>query len=173
MDGWEWVTGLFGALAVALPTIAFEQSCSRVDAIVRAESQTLAASTCETVGKAVVRLAEVDLPLSASVDIRVVPYDVELHHGRVAIFDGIKKLVTILEPGKLSAETSSNSAFSRIDTDAYFESLIVHELAHVALFDTFGPGVDPIAHEYVAYALQLDTFRPADRKVNRAGFTGG
>jgi predicted metallopeptidase len=148
------------------PGIPYESQLLCIDGSgSQAESQTSAASICKTVRKAVVRLAEVDLPLNGPVDIHVVPYDVELHHGRVARFDGIRKLVTILEPGKLSVEISSNSAFSRLNTDAYFKSLIVHELAHVALFEIFGHGVDPIAHEYVAYPLQLDTLRPADREV--------
>jgi hypothetical protein len=88
--------------------------------------------------------------------------------------------VVLIPPDGVAALMPEESIFAPIPTDAYFDSLVVHELAH-AFMDQVECAHEPCdaAKEYVAYALQvailseahqrlIEEFRSIDRPVDIA-----
>jgi hypothetical protein len=173
MAGWAHLAVILTVVVVAAPVGAFERDCSGTQVHVAAEDRTLSELICDAARTALARLAEVKLAPSGPADILVVSEAEALHHGRVASFASTRKLITLLDPGTLADQASPASGFSRLDADTFYAGLVLHELAHLTLDEAFGAGPGPIAHEYVAYALQLDILEPAERKAFLQGFDIG
>jgi hypothetical protein len=174
MTGCTHLAVILTVVAVAAPVCAFERDCNGTNVHVAAEDRTLSELTCDAARVALERLAEVKLaPAGGPVDILVVSEGEALHHGRVASFASNRKLITILNPATLADLASPSSAFSRLDADAFYAGLVLHELAHVGLDEAFGAGPGPIAHEYVAYALQLESLETGERNAFLRGLTDG
>jgi hypothetical protein len=164
------LAAILAFFAVASPVAASVRECSKIDVRVASEDPILFASTCDAARIALERLASVELTLSNPTDIVVVSQAEALHHGRVASYASARNVITILAPETIEDQTSSASAFARIEVETFFAGLVIHELAHVALYETYGAGPGPLAHEYVAYALQIDFLGSEDRKAFLQGF---
>ena len=72
--------------------------------------------------------------------------------------------ILVIPPGGVGEVMPEDSAFAPLAPDVYYDSLVVHELAH-ALMDQAAcdrPRCDA-DREYVAYALQIGSLAPQDR----------
>lgn len=72
--------------------------------------------------------------------------------------------ILVIPPGGVGEVMPEDSAFAPLAPDVYYDSLVVHELAH-ALMDQAAcerPRCDA-DREYVAYALQIASLPPRDR----------
>ena len=92
----------------------------------------------------------------------------------IAEADTCAGVIRVTAPGQLGATLVPDSPLAQIDPELLFDSVILHELSHIALVDQPG-GADltPAEHEYVAYSLQLDALGPEGRApiLERAGLT--
>lgn len=81
--------------------------------------------------------------------------------GCVGLYHYGKDLIEVLPPAMAAERRAADSPFRTLGKDAYFDSIIVHELVHAG-FDTVPcpvPGC-PATSEYLAYALQVRSLTP-------------
>ena len=77
--------------------------------------------------------------------------------------------IEILSPTAIARFRREERAFDSIPIQSYFDSILAHEFAHAAFDAVPCPYPDcPLTSEYVAYAMQVYSFTPADRKVFEA-----
>lgn len=99
-------------------------------------------------------------PLHDPIHIRVVQ---DMRPGCFGLYHCGENLIEVLAPPILRQRRGQTGVFAHLNTDAYFQTLIVHELAHAVTsgmpcpFD--GCIVGP---EYVAYVMQVMALDPAD-----------
>ena len=73
-------------------------------------------------------------------------------------------MLQVLPPNCLEDQPGRASTFPEMSANVLFDSLILHELVHAYVDQTAGGRYLPrIAHEYLAYAIQLDALPPDDR----------
>jgi hypothetical protein len=85
------------------------------------------------------------------------------------------KAIGLFDPARIIAEVPTfRSAFDAMAGEGWFDhpitmplyqSLIAHETAHAIIDQIGGPPISPMAHEYVAYAVQFGTMAPALRQA--------
>ena len=65
----------------------------------------------------------------------------------------------------MDEKREAKSAFSFLPIEAYFRSVIIHELAHAA-FDSVPCPFDSctVANEYVAYTIQVESLTPEEQQ---------
>lgn len=77
--------------------------------------------------------------------------------------------IEILSPSAAAEIMPAGSIFAELPSDTYYDSLVVHELAHALVdqADCPGPGCDA-GREYVAYALQIASLTQEGRDAVEA-----
>ncbi|WP_432816735.1 DUF6639 family protein [Sulfitobacter sp. JB4-11] len=147
---------LITALVVgfAFPVLSGEQRCDGLDITVNAEHSADAESVCAASRRAAAQFARCNLPFPTD-PIRIdVIEDMSPHC--VAVYHCGEDWIEILAPKQMQSRRKEEGAFSSLDTGRYFQSVVVHELAHAALDSTPCPFETCIAtSEYVAYAMQV------------------
>jgi hypothetical protein len=81
----------------------------------------------------------------------------------VALFNTASNDLQVLPPHCLQERPGRLGYFPEIPADIFFESLIIHELAHGYVEQTAKTQPSRLAHEYLAYALQLDALPAVER----------
>lgn len=82
----------------------------------------------------------------------------------VAMYDTTDHQVHVLSPHCLVGNPGRLGPFPDLPADTLFDSLIVHELTHAYVQVSMdGRPLPRMAHEYLAYALQLDALDEEDR----------
>jgi hypothetical protein len=122
-----------------------------------------AALICALAARATEQLASCNLTVPAPLAITVIP---ELEDRCLGLYHCGEGRVEILAPGAyLPLRTESEaSAFATVSEEAFFESVIRHELAHAALDSMPCPFESCLAsQEYVAYTMQVRFLPEADR----------
>jgi hypothetical protein len=118
---------------------------------------------CRLAARATEQLATCNLTVPAPVTIVVAP---ELDDQCVGLYHCGQGRVEILAPGAYAALRAEGkaSAFAPVSDEAFFESVIRHELVHAALDDMPCPFDScPTGQEYVAYTMQIRFLPEADR----------
>lgn len=138
------------------------QLCAGTQAVVIAQDQDHAALVCEAATRAKTLFADCAVPaLTGQVTIRVVG---EMPAGCLGLFYCDTQLIEVLSPDVMQDARSPQSIFSDVATNAYFQSIVVHELAHAATYGMPCPfdgcSVGP---EYIAYLMQMKSLDPAAR----------
>jgi hypothetical protein len=90
----------------------------------------------------------------------------------VAFYSTETRELQVLTVDCLADQPGRAKAFPSMRADLLFESLIVHELVHAYVEQSSGDRFLPrLAHEYLAYAIQLDALPDAerDRVLAKAG----
>ncbi|WP_175566881.1 DUF6639 family protein [Rhodovulum sp. ES.010] len=131
-----------------------------------AASDELAFRVCETVARVRPALAACHLRQVRALAIDVVPKITHPNAGCIAQYDCRDERTAATDPAALPDVLGPDSIRRRIAPEALFDSLIVHELVH-AFLDQSDCQRQPCLteHEYIAYALQIDTLNPADRRA--------
>lgn len=124
----------------------------------------LHATICDTARSAKATLQGLGLDLSRPVTIRLADRIEGTPDGCIAAFDSGRGDLRILTPDCLSELDAGFGSFLDLPVDALFDSLIVHELTHAAV-DQSSADIEPTAHEYLAYALQLDSLPAVERQM--------
>jgi hypothetical protein len=79
----------------------------------------------------------------------------EKHEACVAYFDCDTDKLTLLAPFALASSGEVISIFRGLSDDEYFSSVIVHETTHALVHQSHDGKFSRVAHEYLAYALQI------------------
>ena len=89
----------------------------------------------------------------------------DLQQGCVGLYHCGEGFIEVLSPAALREIRKQDGAFSHLPVDAYFESIIIHELVHAATENMPCPFDDCVAaKEYVAYVMQIMSLMPDARK---------
>ena len=77
------------------------------------------------------------------------------HGACVAYFDCDTDSLSVLAPAAIPWSGDVISALNQVPEDEYFQSVIVHEMTHAFAHHTYPKGFSRVAHEYLAYAMQI------------------
>ncbi len=96
----------------------------------------------------------------------------DLKEGCVALYHCGEDTIELLEPSEMQERRLPESAFSHLNIDEYFRSVVIHELTHAAndgLPCPFESCV--VADEYVAYSMQVMSLDTKSRQkfIERSG----
>ena len=135
----------------ATPTFARLQ-CSETDIAVLADPEA-APSICRMASSAIAELATCSISLDRPILIEIVD---ALPAGCIGQYHCGEDRIEVLSPTEAHADLKAENPMSGIDPDAFYYSILVHELAHAALEELPCPFADCYAtQEYVAYAMQM------------------
>lgn len=121
---------------------------------VTSDDPDLARSTCRAAEQAVSGLASCNIILADPVGIVLVD---ALAENCVGLFHCESGLIELLSPGSYREARSTRGLYSPLSDDAFFASVIVHEITHAAYEAAHAcPIADcPATAEYLAYAMTL------------------
>ncbi|ANT63135.1 hypothetical protein AYJ57_20970 (plasmid) [Salipiger sp. CCB-MM3] len=119
---------------------------------------------CAVVVEAAAQLNTCGLPITRPVQILVI--DGSLGDGCVGLYHCGEDLIEVLAPDRLEANRSRDGIFDAVPTDRFFDSIIVHELAHAAHDALPCPsGLCLATSEYLAYNSQIMSLEPDDQRA--------
>lgn len=123
------------------------------------------AAVCRAASTVVQLLGECGLNLKDRVRVEVVAG--RLDHCGLSVFgtfDPEARQVRVSSPEICKGLVKADSIFSKVPTEAVFESIVVHELAH-AIVTARRPDkpISRAAQEYIAYAMQIRSLPEGDR----------
>ena len=122
-----------GIATIASPILAETAECPTPGVRVEYSDGTDADLVCAAVADAVNGLALCELPaLPARLHIEVVD---EITDGCVGLYHCGQAWIEVLSPSAMTDRRHPDSAFGFLDDDAYFKSVVVHEVAHAATAD--------------------------------------
>lgn len=119
---------------------------------------------CTLAARATEQLQDFDLAVPEPVTIAVIP---ELQDQCLGVYHCGTGRIEILAPEAYLPlrESGDASAFDAVSNDAFFESVIRHEMAHAALDAMRCPfKACPVGQEYIAYTLQV-WFLPEEERI--------
>jgi hypothetical protein len=136
--------------------------CPTAGYTVSAQDPDEAARACEAVFAAERRLNALGLMRHAPLRIEVTE-DLDIPAGScVALYSSKTRKLQVLPVDCLAERPDRGSGFPPIEARLLFDSLILHELVH-AFLDQTAADLTRIAHEYLAYAIQIDSLPAEDR----------
>jgi len=92
-------------------------------------------------------------PVPEKLDIRIVE---DLQKGCVGLYHCADGRIELLSPSALEDRRDPEAPFGFLDARAFFESVVIHELAHAAIGETPCPIDDClVSDEYIAYGMQI------------------
>ena len=146
------------------PAAAGGHVCSGLPLTILPGASDVAPRVCGVAADAVARLESLGLSLDTDIEIKLTNQITDAPSACVALYDSALKRLEVLTPECLADVHGGLGSFHDLPTDAFFDSLVVHELTHVFL-DESGAELNRTAHEYLAYAMQLDSLSEADRAL--------
>ncbi|SDY42756.1 hypothetical protein SAMN05444004_101421 [Jannaschia faecimaris] len=146
-------------LLLVSPANAQERLCEGTDVTVAYKQDRNADLACRAVSKATALFRDCGIPAFTSpVHIDIVE---TLRPGHLGLYHRIRGDIAVLSPHLLQDLSPPDGAFAHLTSDAYFQSILVHELAHAATINMPCPFTDCIAGvEYIAYAMQVLSLEP-------------
>lgn len=147
-------------------TRAAPYTCANPDIRVEAPDEATAGQVCDSSEKALLQLAACHLPLREQVTIAVVekvrhPADYDCF----AFADCTTENIEVTDPRIIPEITLKDGIYQKIPVGYLFDSLIVHELTHLLIHQSHQDRISETDHEYMAYAMQLQSLPPASRQV--------
>lgn len=139
---------------LAFPAAAIEMSCDGTLLTVSAETTPLAARVCSVAGAFLDSVETCDLRVRSPVSIAVTDQIDPEQPDCIAKFRCVAGELMIVPPDRLAEIDIFDAPFAAIPTEAFFDSIIAHELTHGLLFQT-APEVTRVQQEYLAHALQI------------------
>ncbi len=154
-------------LSLAQPLAAAPLACPNGVVTAHADDPALAQRICRASDHAVSLFADCGFALRDPV--RITARDA-LDPKCFGIFHCGEDRIQVLTPDAMAAIREPDSLFAPIGTDAFFDSVVVHELAHALYDGTDCPYPTCLAtSEYFAYSYQIMSFSDADRAALEAG----
>lgn len=173
-ERWEWTAALMlamlcglGALPAPVAAAPPVHACAEADATVVARRAADAAVACVAAEQAVRFMSAHGFTTDFHIEICVVEDSSELDDGPPAFgcFDARSARVKVLSLTGCQALLGGKPMFRLPLNDELYRSVIVHEVAHAIAARNF-PIRHPshVAHEYIAYTVQLATMSEALRR---------
>lgn len=151
---------LAGLLAASLASAGAGAtlSCDGGQVGVAGADAQLAMRMCRVAETALEDLAACNLAIDRPVTISLVD---ALPPGCMGLYHCGEGLIELLPPEAAAAARAPDSPFRTLSPEAFYDSLIVHELTHVAFDAVPCPLADcPATAEYLAYAMQVRSLAP-------------
>lgn len=146
--------------------------CSTENISVLSQSPENLSRVCSVAAALNPRLRNLGLGLTRNVTIEITE-EFEVPNGAcVALYSTNARKLQVLPIDCLEDLSDRATAFPEMDPELLFKSLIVHELVHAYLDQHESSGdLSRVAHEYLAYAIQLDELPREERAdvLARAG----
>ncbi len=160
MPKWMFLSLVLSAFT--LEAHADDMPCENPLVSVTGQHPRVAESICDAVEDTEALFQMCNLPtLQRLIKIRIVD---ELTPGCVAQFRCDEDRIEILAPKAMDTQRNRDGVLGFLPIDTYFHSIVVHELAHTVYDDEQCPFQSCIvANEYIAYAMQFMSLKPADR----------
>ncbi len=138
--------------------------CGSTGVFVNDPTGELAEMVCDTVERAVAQFEQCNVPaLNRPVQIDIVE---DLGRGCTGVYHCGDDLIELLPPALMEGLRDPEGAFVDLETDEYFQSVVVHELAHAATEDLNCPfDACVAAQEYIAYAMRVSSLSPQQQQV--------
>jgi hypothetical protein len=148
------VGSFFVAGWLTAPVVAETLVCGRSNISVQSQKPAFADLTCQAAMRAQAVFNQCDMAIfSDPIRIELVQ---KLKPGCVAVYHCNEGWIEVLEPPHMETRRSAEGAIAFLEIDDYFQSVIVHELAHTMFDDAKCPfGACIVADEYVAYTMQI------------------
>ncbi len=153
--------------ALAQPLAAEELACPNGLVTVLSDEAALADRICRTSDQAIALFAKCGFKLASPVRIETRS---EIDPECFGVFHCGEASIEVLTPAAMETLRDEDSLFAPIPTDRYFDSVVVHELAH-ALYDGAPCPYENCraTSEYFAYSYQIMSFTDAERAALEAG----
>lgn len=142
------------ALLLAVPVAAAETPCADPLLTVEAGDKALASRVCAVADGFLASVGKCGLGLRAPVRIEVTDQVDANDPDCVAKFRCVAGQLLVVPPGRLAEIGTLDDPFAAIPTEAFFDSILAHELTHGLVFQA-APDVTRIRQEYLAHALQI------------------
>ncbi len=161
------VLTLLTVFVLGQPSTAEELVCPNGVVTVLADEPELANRICRTSDRAISLFAECGFKLADPVQIET---KAKIDPECFGIFHCDKRSIEILAPAAMEALREADSLFAPISAESYFDSVVVHELAH-ALYDGAPCPYENCraTSEYFAYSYQLMSFNDQERALIEQG----
>jgi len=157
------------AIWVAFPDLAEPRTCPGSRVSVSASNSENADLACEAVSAASALFETCGIPTFAQ-NLKIV-VDEDLTPNCVALYHCDEDWIEVLAPARIEMRLAPKAAFAFLTPNAYFQSLVVHELAHAALDDIPCPiETCIVAQEYATYNMQVMSLRTASYKTFAEAF---
>lgn len=139
-------------------------SCHSGAFSVSAEDRQEADLACAIIEKTHARLAQLGFEMLEPARVEITSALDVAQGVCVGLYNAMEKKLQILSRSCLQDQTAHSIGFAEMDTDLLFETVLVHELVH-AHIDQHSSGrfLPRVAHEYLAYSIQLDLLPETDR----------
>ena len=149
-------------ISLALPSAA-EVICDGTVVTVNTNDGQVAEMVCQSAARAETLFEQCNVPkLEKPVRIDIVD---SLMPRCVAVYHCGEDLIEVLTPTLMDAKREEKSAFSFLPIDAYFRSVIIHELVHAAFDLVPCPFAScTVGNEYVAYSIQVESLTPEEQQ---------
>lgn len=153
----------------ASPMAADTRLCDAADVSVTAENTEYAALVCNVVTAAADQFPSCALPALAD-NLRIDVVDA-LRAGCFGLYHCDENRVEVLAPPSLEPFRDPIAVFAHLSTEAYFQSIVMHELAHAATdgmpcsFDGCVVEVEYIAHVMQVMSLEPDALRIFEQEL--------
>lgn len=174
MNRFDFKTAVLAVLTIVPSPFAAAgvQDCQSTPITVSAKDLHDARRACDIALATDTRLRALGLEITEPVVIEVTE-DLDVGQGVcVGLYSTREKKLQVLPMECLEDQPGRSGAFPAMSADVLFESVIIHELTH-AYVDQHSSGhfLPRIAHEYLAYAVQLDALPENERMriLDKAG----
>lgn len=157
--------------ALAGVSVGAQTDCPGTGVTTQADGA-LGSRVCSIARRTKANLAACGLPPPGQVEVTLRD---TLPKGCVGNFDCETETIEILNPVALDRVRVDSGAWAEVETPAYFDSILTHELTHAALRDLPCPFSGcRLNQEYVAYAMQIRSLPPEARAAfgRRSNITG-
>ncbi len=162
----KWIIMSIILSAYMVGAKAADRKCDNPLVSVAGANPEIAQSVCEAVKTARILFQRCNVPpLQRPTEIRIVD---QLDPGCVAQFHCGEDRIEVLEPLAMEERRNRDGVLSFLPTDVFFQSIVVHELAHAVYDHEQCPFENcVVTNEYIAHAMQIMSLESADRLVIR------
>tara|TARA_R100001369_G_scaffold54774_1_gene81667 strand:- start:150 stop:827 length:678 start_codon:yes stop_codon:yes gene_type:complete len=168
MPGWlGWI--VIATLLAGTPAGAEPLECPDPRFEVLSDDDALAQKVCAFARESAEKLAACNVPISETRRVRI-ELVTEMPEECLGLYYCGEDKIEIPMPEVMQSMRLSDSSLSHVSPEAFFRSIIVHELAHAAFDEVPCPfGSCITASEYVAYNMQVMSLPEADITIFETG----
>lgn len=159
--------GLCVLSAVAITaSVGWAASCEGSGVTVASDRPELVERICRAAEDSTALLAECGLQVPGEIEIGIVG---ELPFGCLGLYHCNAARIDVLDPDAFVSAVAPEGPFFAVSTEALYDSIVVHEMAHAAYDDGNCPfATCPVAAEYIAYVMQVRSLPDSDRDAFEA-----
>ncbi|MXQ06917.1 hypothetical protein GQ651_03560 [Alphaproteobacteria bacterium GH1-50] len=158
---------LFALFVLVQPLAAAPMVCPNGTVTTETDDAALHQRICGASDDAIALFAECGFALPEPVSITTYS---DIDRNCFGVFHCGEARIELLEPDRMTALRDADSVFADIPTERFFDSVVVHELAHALYDQTDCPYPNCLASsEYFAYSYQIMSLSDADRAALEQG----